>query len=30
MVQTLNDLQTKWEVPFKDSWHVRLFGNLIA
>jgi hypothetical protein len=30
MVQTLNDLQTKWEVPFKDSWHARLFGNLIA
>jgi hypothetical protein len=30
MVQTLSELQTKWEVPLKDSWHVRLFGNLIA
>ena len=30
MVQTLSELQTKWEVPFKDSWHARLFGNLIA
>jgi hypothetical protein len=30
MVQSLADLQTKWEVPFKDSWHMQLFGNLIS
>lgn len=28
--QNLVDLQTKWEVPFKDSWHIQLFGNLIS
>lgn len=28
LVQTLADLRTKWEVPFKDSWHVQLFGSL--
>ena len=30
MVQNLNELQTKWEVPFKDSWHIQLFGNLLV
>jgi hypothetical protein len=30
MVQTISELQTKWEVPLKDSWHVRLFGNLVS
>ncbi len=30
MVQNLNELQTKWEVPFKDSWHIQLFGNLVT
>jgi hypothetical protein len=30
MVQNLHELQTKWEVPFKDSWHVQLFGNLVS
>ncbi|HEY2583720.1 MAG TPA: ABC transporter ATPase [Mucilaginibacter sp.] len=30
MVQTLKELQTKWEVPFKDSWHIQLFGNLVS
>jgi hypothetical protein len=30
MVQNLKELQTKWEVPFKDSWHIQLFGNLVA
>ena len=30
MVQNLNELQTKWEVAFKDSWHVQLFGNLVS
>ncbi len=29
MVATLADLQTKWQVPFKNSWHNRVFGNLI-
>lgn len=30
MVQNLKELQTKWEVPFKDSWHIQLFGNLVT
>ena len=30
MVQSLQELQTKWEVPFKDSWHIQLFGNLVT
>jgi hypothetical protein len=30
MVQNLKELQTKWEVPFKDSWHLQLFGNLVV
>ncbi|HEY5328189.1 MAG TPA: ABC transporter ATPase [Mucilaginibacter sp.] len=30
MVQTLNELETKWEVPFKDSWHMQLFGSLVV
>ena len=30
MVQTLTDLQTKWEVPLKDSWHMQLFGGLLV
>jgi len=30
MVQSLKELQTKWEVPFKDSWHIQLFGNLVT
>jgi hypothetical protein len=29
LVQNLNELQTKWEVPFKNSWHIQLFGNLV-
>lgn len=29
VVQTLADLETKWEVPFKNSWHAQLFGNLV-
>jgi len=29
MVQNLRELETKWEVPFKDSWHIQLFGNLV-
>lgn len=30
LVQNLDELNTKWEVPFKDSWHVQLFGNLVS
>ena len=30
MVQTLAELQTKWEVPLKDSWHMQLFGGLLV
>jgi hypothetical protein len=30
MVQNLSELQTKWEVPFKDSWHIQLFRSLVA
>ena len=30
LVPTLHDLQTKWEVPFKDSWHMQLFGSLLS
>ena len=30
LVQNLIELNTKWEVPFKDSWHVQLFGSLVG
>lgn len=30
MVQTLDELQTKWEVPLKDSWHMQLFGRYLV
>ena len=30
LVQSLSELQTKWEVPFKESWHKTLFGDLIS
>jgi len=30
LAQNVAELQRKWEVPFKDSWHVRLFGNLVT
>jgi len=29
MVQTLVELETKWEVPFKDSWHSTVFAHLV-
>ncbi len=29
LVPTFKELQTKWEVPFKDSWHMQLFGSLV-
>ncbi|MET3502039.1 hypothetical protein ABIC45_003663 [Mucilaginibacter rubeus] len=30
LVQNLTELETKWEVPFKDSWHIQLFRDLVA
>lgn len=30
LVQNLKELDSKWEVPFKDSWHIQLFGNLVT
>ena len=29
LVQSLSELRNKWEVPFKESWHMQLFGNLV-
>src|SRR3569833_4038237 len=29
LVPTLADLETKWEVPFRESWHPQLFGSLV-
>lgn len=29
LVPTLADLRTSWEIPFKESWHARIFSNLI-
>jgi hypothetical protein len=29
LVQNVTELQTKWEVPFKDSWHIQLFRDLV-
>ncbi|HTH81848.1 MAG TPA: hypothetical protein VL490_02860 [Mucilaginibacter sp.] len=30
LVQNLNELENKWEVPFKDSWHIQLFRDLVS
>jgi len=30
LVATIKDLDTKWEVPFKSSWHQQVFGNLVT
>ena len=30
LVQNVADLNTKWEVPFRDSWHVQLFRDFIV
>ena len=30
LVQDLQQLETKWEVPFKDSWHLQLFGDQVS
>ncbi|RYF89490.1 MAG: ABC transporter ATPase [Chitinophagaceae bacterium] len=29
LVQNAGELETKWEVPFKDSWHIQLFSSLV-
>ena len=29
LVQTLADFETKWETPFKDSWHNKVFSDLL-
>lgn len=29
LVQNLTELENNWEVPFKDSWHVQLFRDLV-
>jgi len=29
MVQNLAELETKWEVPFKNSWHSTVFAHLL-
>jgi hypothetical protein len=29
MVQNLTELESKWEVPFKNSWHIQLFRDLV-
>ena len=30
LVQNLTELDNKWEVPFKDSWHIQLFRDLVS
>ena len=29
MVQTLQEFQQKWEVPFEQSWHSKVFAHLL-
>ncbi len=29
LVNNLQDFETKWQVPLKNSWHARFFGSLI-
>lgn len=29
MVQTLAELDSKWEIPFKNSWHSTVFAHLL-
>jgi hypothetical protein len=29
LVQTVAEMETNWEIPFKNSWHNSVFGNLI-
>ncbi|PWK80352.1 hypothetical protein LX99_00818 [Mucilaginibacter oryzae] len=30
LVQNLAELESKWEVPFKDSWHIQLFRDVVT
>ncbi|MET3981122.1 hypothetical protein ABIB62_003640 [Mucilaginibacter sp. UYP25] len=30
LAQNITELHTKWEVPFKDSWHIQLFRDLVS
>ena len=30
LISTLKDIDTKWEVPFGDSWHKQVFGSLVT
>jgi len=29
LVQNLGEFETKWEVPFENSWHSTIFGHLL-
>jgi hypothetical protein len=29
LVQTLEEFETKWEVPFEQSWHSKVFAHLL-
>jgi hypothetical protein len=29
LVENFGELGSKWEVPFKESWHMQLFGDLV-
>ncbi|MCX2482546.1 ABC transporter ATPase [Pedobacter sp. MR2016-24] len=29
LVQTLEDFENKWEVPLRDSWHNKVFADLL-
>ncbi|MBC8052145.1 MAG: ABC transporter ATPase [Sphingobacteriaceae bacterium] len=29
LVQTMGEMETNWEVPFNQSWHEKVFGNLL-
>jgi hypothetical protein len=29
MVQTLGEFETKWEIPFENSWHNTVFAHLL-
>ena len=30
LVNNLGDLAAKWEVPYKNSWHKQVFGDLVT
>jgi len=29
LVQTLEEFETKWELPFEESWHSKVFAHLL-